>query len=34
MESNYKQLSAWSTNMNFDLKISKKGKVFLGKEKK
>ena len=29
MESKYKQLSAWATNMNFDLKISKKNKVFL-----
>lgn len=29
----YKQLSAWSTTNNFDLKISKKGKVFLGKKK-
>ena len=27
MESKYKQLSAWSVNMNFDLKISKKNKV-------
>jgi len=33
MESKYKQLSAWATNMNFDLKISKKNKVFLGKKK-
>lgn len=33
MESKYKQLSAWSVNMNFDLKISKKNKVFLGKKK-
>lgn len=31
--SNYKQLSAWSITNNFDLKISKKGKVFLGKKK-
>jgi len=29
----YKQLGAWSTNNSFDLKISKKGKVFLGKKK-
>jgi SAM-dependent methyltransferase len=29
----YKQLSAWSNNTTFDLKISKKGKVFLGKKK-
>ena len=33
MESKYKQLSAWATNMNFDLKISKKNKVFLGKKR-
>ena len=31
--SSYKQLSAWSITNNFDLKISKKGKVFLGKKK-
>ncbi|SCH89953.1 MULTISPECIES: class I SAM-dependent methyltransferase [unclassified Romboutsia] len=31
--SDYKQLSAWSITHNFDLKISKKGKVFLGKKK-
>ncbi|MDU3525815.1 SAM-dependent methyltransferase [Clostridium sp.] len=30
---NYKQLSAWSNETSFDLKISKKGKVFLGKKK-
>ncbi len=30
---NYKQLSAWSNTTTFDLKISKKGKVFLGKKK-
>lgn len=29
----YKQLTAWSINHTFDLKISKKGKVFLGKNK-
>lgn len=29
----YKQLAAWSENTNFDLKISKKGKIFLGKKK-
>ena len=29
----YKQLGAWSATNNFDLKISKKGKVFLGKKK-
>lgn len=33
LESNYKNLSAWSTNTTFDLKISKKGKVFLSKKK-
>lgn len=30
---NYKQLSAWSNATTFDMKISKKGKVFLGKKK-
>jgi len=30
---NYKQLSAWSNEASFDLKISKKGKVFLGRKK-
>lgn len=29
----YKQLSAWSDNYTYDMKISKKGKVFLGKKK-
>ena len=29
----YKQLNAWSKDTNFDMKISKKGKVFLGKKK-
>lgn len=29
----YKQVAAWSENTNYDLKISKKGKVFLGKKK-
>lgn len=33
LESKYKNLTAWSTNITFDLKISKKGKVFLGKKK-
>lgn len=33
MKDNYKQLSAWSNETSFDLKISKKGKVFLGKKK-
>lgn len=32
VNNNYKQLSAWSNNTTFDLKISKKGKVFLGKK--
>lgn len=30
---NYKQVAAWSENTNYDLKISKKGKIFLGKKK-
>lgn len=30
---NYKQVSAWSDNITFDLRISKKGKVHLGKKK-
>lgn len=30
---NYKQITAWSNNEIFDLKISKKGKIFLGKKK-
>lgn len=30
---NYKQVSAWSNNTAFDLKISKKGKIFLGKKR-
>lgn len=29
----YKQVAAWSENTNYDLKISKKGKIFLGKKK-
>lgn len=33
VESKYKNLAAWSINTTFDLKISKKGKVFLGKKK-
>jgi len=33
VNNNYKQLSAWSNETTFDLKISKKGKVFLGKKK-
>ena len=32
MENSYKQLAAWSENNTFELKISKKGKVFLGKK--
>ena len=33
MSEDYKQLSAWSENITYDMKISKKGKVFLGKKK-
>lgn len=33
MKDDYKQLSAWSTDNTFDLKVSKKGKIFLGKKK-
>ncbi len=33
LQHNYKQLSAWSSMYNFDLKISKKGKVFLSRKK-
>ncbi|MBU5225814.1 SAM-dependent methyltransferase [Clostridium senegalense] len=33
MNSNYKQMSAWSKGSNFEVKISKKGKIFLGKKK-
>ena len=33
LEGNYKQLSAWSNSVTYDMKISKKGKVFLGKKK-
>ena len=33
VNNNFKQLSAWSNETTFDLKISKKGKVFLGKKK-
>ncbi|MBC5624301.1 SAM-dependent methyltransferase [Clostridium sp. NSJ-49] len=32
IESRYKQVNAWSENSTFDMKISKKGKVFLGKK--
>ncbi|MGL5415844.1 MAG: class I SAM-dependent methyltransferase [Clostridium sp.] len=31
-EGNFKNLNAWSTECTYDLKISKKGKVFLGKK--
>lgn len=33
VHNNYKQLGAWTNTNTFDLKISKKGKVFLGKKK-
>ncbi|WP_105176464.1 class I SAM-dependent methyltransferase [Clostridium cagae] len=33
VSNNYKQLSAWSDTTTFDLKISKKGKIFLGKKR-
>lgn len=33
LNGNYKQLSAWSANFTYDMKISKKGKVFLSKKK-
>lgn len=33
MQEKYKQLSAWSSLHTFDLKMSKKGKVFLSKKK-
>lgn len=33
ISSNYKQVDAWSNATTFDLKISKKGKVHLGKKK-
>lgn len=33
VNNNYKQLTAWSNEITFDLKISKKGKVFLGKKR-
>ena len=32
IESKYKQVNAWSETITFDMKISKKGKVFLGKK--
>ena len=33
IEAKYKQVNAWSENSTFDMKISKKGKVFLGKKR-
>ena len=33
IKEDYKQLSAWSEAVTYDMKISKKGKVFLGKKK-
>ncbi len=33
IEGSYKQIAAWANNYTFDLKISKKGKVFLSKKK-
>ena len=33
MKEDFKQLNAWSINTTYDVKISKKGKVFLGKKK-
>ena len=33
IEGSYKQVAAWANNYTFDLKISKKGKVFLSKKK-
>lgn len=33
MKEDFKQLNAWSTNTTYDMKISKKGKVFLGKKR-
>ncbi|WP_040329532.1 methyltransferase [Clostridium ihumii] len=33
VEGNFKQVSAFSSDVTFELKISKKGKVFLGKKK-
>ena len=32
IENSYKQVSAWSDNITYDLRISKKGKVHLGKK--
>lgn len=33
IDGKYKQMTAWSSSETFDLKISKKGKIFLGKRK-
>ena len=33
IENSYKQVSAWADNITYDLRISKKGKVHLGKKK-
>lgn len=33
IDGRYKQMTAWSDNETFDLKISKKGKIFLGRKK-
>ena len=33
MKEDFKQLNAWSNNTTYDVKVSKKGKVFLGKKK-
>ncbi len=33
MKEDFKQLNAWSANNTYDVKISKKGKIFLGKKK-
>lgn len=33
IDGNYKQVGAWSKEYTYDLKISKKGKVFLGRKK-
>ena len=33
MKEDFKQLNAWSINTTYDMKISKKGKIFLGKKK-
>ena len=33
LQNSYKQVSAWAENITYDLRISKKGKVHLGKKK-